>query len=171
MESLNNFISLNNSNILIQISNTLENIVNNLSNDGQRSAIIKQIKNIIIILNKINNDNQKYINLVRKDIKSLENNISLNFNKLFKHKEIPTKNNDYITVTENYEGGDKYIGQMKNGFRNGKGIYYYKNGAKYEGIGKTIFHQGKEFIIIKMEINMKVILKMVQLKEKEFIII
>ena len=149
MESLNNFISLNNSNILIQISNTLENIVNNLSNDGQISAIIKQIKNIIIILNKINNDNQKYINLVRKDIKSLENNISLNFNKLFNNKEIPTKNNDYITVTENYEGGDKYIGQMKNGFRNGKGIYYYKNGAKYEGDFRNGLAEGKGIMTYK----------------------
>ncbi len=44
---------------------------------------------------------------------------------------------------------DKYEGDFKNGFRQGKGIY----------------------IIIRMVINMKVILIMINLKEKEFYII
>ena len=38
-------------------------------------------------------------------------------------------NGKYIYENENY-----YIGQFKNGLRNGKGILYYKNGnIKYNG--------------------------------------
>ena len=33
-----------------------------------------------------------------------------------------------------YEDGEYYIGQFKNGYSHGKGIYYYANGnIKYEG--------------------------------------
>ena len=33
-----------------------------------------------------------------------------------------------------WENSEYYIGQFKNGFKHGKGIYYYKNGKiRYEG--------------------------------------
>ena len=55
-----------------------------------------------------------------------------------------------------YENGDYYIGEFKNGLRNGKGILYCKNGKikhegdwindKYEGYGKYIFENGNYYI-------------------------
>ena len=30
--------------------------------------------------------------------------------------------------------GDKYIGEWKDGKRNGHGVYYYHNGDKYDGM-------------------------------------
>ena len=85
-----------------------------------------------------------------------------------------------------------YIGQFKNGLRNGKGKYYYSNGnikyegdyinGKAEGNGKYIWKNGEYYIgqfknglrngkgniILQMEIfYMKVIILMIKLKEME----
>ena len=55
-----------------------------------------------------------------------------------------------------WEDGKYYIGQEKNGLRNGKGIEYYKNGNikyegdfvndKFEGNGKYIWEDGEYYI-------------------------
>ena len=56
----------------------------------------------------------------------------------------------------NYEDGKYYIGEWKNGLRNGRGILYYKNGNilyegdfvndKFEGNGKYIWEDGSYYI-------------------------
>jgi len=142
MESLNKLINQNNQVILFDIANQLENIASNLLGMGDIDCAIKQIKNIIFILNKLNNDTQKNFEAIRNDIKQLNKNVSNNFKLLLSNK---SKNNKDIfeTKTENYSGGDKYIGQLKNGIREGKGIYYYANGAKYEGDFKNGLAEGK----------------------------
>ena len=63
--SLNNKIYSNNNNILFDIVNKLENIIKDLNND----IIIKRIKDIIIIMNNLINDNNKNIELIRKVFK------------------------------------------------------------------------------------------------------
>ena len=55
-----------------------------------------------------------------------------------------------------WEDGNYYIGQWKNGLRNGKGTYYYSNGNiryegdyvnnKREGYGKYIWEDGEYYI-------------------------
>lgn len=45
--------------------------------------------------------------------------------------------------TINYDNGDKYVGQTKNGQRHGKGTYYYKSGEKYTGDWFEDFETGK----------------------------
>ena len=113
MESLNNLINRNNQIILFDIVNRLENIVSNLSNSCEIDSTIKQIKNIILILNKVNNDTQKSLEAIKNDIKKLNENVSNNFKLLISNK---SKNKDiFETKTENYVGGDKYVGQFKNG--------------------------------------------------------
>ena len=139
-ESFYNLINYNNQDILSGISNKLEIIVSELANGRQISGIIKQIKNIILIINKIYNDNKKNIDIIRNDIKNLNDNISKTL------KILLSKNNEsegFVTKTVTYVGGDKYVGQFKNGVREGKGIYYYANGAKYEGDFKNGFAEGK----------------------------
>ena len=79
IQILNNLVSSNYNNLLFDILNKLENIISDLSNNSQINVIIKQIRNIIIILNKIVNDNQFNLNILRKDIKELNQNITNNF--------------------------------------------------------------------------------------------
>ena len=46
-------------------------------------------------------------------------------------------------ITENYDNGNKYIGGIENGLRNGKGIMLYANGDKYKGYWKNGLFNGK----------------------------
>ncbi len=112
--SLNNKVYSDNNNTLFEIINKLESIVNDLNNNKQIDNIIKQIKNIINIVNNVIIENKKNISLIQKDtikifneLKELKNNIS---------------NNNIINKTEIYDNGDKYIGEFKNGMRDGKGV-------------------------------------------------
>ena len=38
-----------------------------------------------------------------------------------------------IIKTIEYSDGDKYVGEIENENRNGKGIMYYADGRKYDG--------------------------------------
>jgi predicted phage tail protein len=107
LESFNNLISFNNQTILSDISNKLETIVSDLSNGRQISSIIKQINNIILIINKIYNDNQKNIDTIRNDIKNLNDNISNNFKILLSKSFFNNESEGFITRTATYSGGDK----------------------------------------------------------------
>ena len=119
---INNKIYSNNNNILINIVKELENISNNLYYNTKLNKIIEQIRNIIILINKVINDNKNNINLIRNDIYNLQ--------------KIIINNNNYINGTKIYTFG-KYIGQLKNNLRDGKGIMYYNNGDRYEGDWKN----------------------------------
>ena len=75
MDIFNNNIYLNylhNNNILLKLVKKLENIIKDINNNN----IIHRIKDIIIIINKLINDNKKNIELIRNDIKILNNNIN-----------------------------------------------------------------------------------------------
>ena len=49
---LNNLVFSNNNNILIDIQEKIEKAINDLNNKDEISNIIKQLKNIIIIINE-----------------------------------------------------------------------------------------------------------------------
>ena len=49
---LNTLVSSNNNNILIDIQEKIEKAINDLNNKDEISNIIKQLKNIIIIINE-----------------------------------------------------------------------------------------------------------------------
>ena len=137
MFTLNNNMYSNNNNILFDIVNKLENIIKDINND----IIIKRIRDIIILMNNLINDNKKNIELIRKDIKDLNNNMMNNF------KELKNNNNNgniinYKFKTETYNNG-RYEGQFRNGKREGKGIYYYNDGNRYEGDWKNGIKEGK----------------------------
>ena len=127
---INNKIYSNNYNILINIVKELENISNDLNNNTKLNKIIKQIKDIIILINKVINDNKNNINLIRNDIYNLQ-------------KIIINNNNNYINDIKIYNNG-KYIGQFKNNLKDGKGIMYWNDGDRYEGDykneGKGIYY-------------------------------
>ena len=130
--NMNNEIYTNNNNLLLDVVNRLENLLT----ENNLQIIIPRIKDIIIIMNKIINNNEQ----IRKDIQNLNNNI----NEKFKNLELNINNN---LINKNkqikiYNNG-KYEGQMLKGLREGKGIFYYNDGGRYEGDWKNDVKEGK----------------------------
>ena len=91
-------------------------------------ALIIEIRNII-------NENKKNLELIRNDIKQMFNKIDKNINEL--------KINNTINNKElKYDDG-RYVGQVVNGLREGKGIMYFNDGERYEGDFKNDKKEGK----------------------------
>ena len=75
---LNNYLYTNNNEVLLEIINRLENIIKDVDNN----IIIKRIKDVIILTNKLISDNKKYFGLIRQDIQKLNTNINDKFEEL-----------------------------------------------------------------------------------------
>ena len=116
---LNNIIYEQNNNILYDIIKQLEKIINDLNSQTKIDMIIKQIKNIIIIMNKVISENKKNTEQLRKDINLLNSNMISYFQKI------------YNVGKKVYEGG-KYVREFKNELRDGKRTFYYNENNKYE---------------------------------------
>ena len=86
--------------------------------------MINIIKNINDLIKKLE-DNKKISNLIIKDF-----------------SQILLDSNINIHETKIYPDG-KYIGEFKNGMRDGKGIFYFNDGSRYEGDYKNDKREGK----------------------------
>ena len=131
---LNNKIFSNNNNILIEIIQNLQQIIN-YSKDN---IIIKRLSDIIMRINFVVNENRKNYELIRNDLAKLfqqMNQMNKNFYQMNKNfNEIKVNNNININNKEiKYNDGRRYVGQVVNGVKEGKGIYYFPNGERYEG--------------------------------------
>ena len=147
-EKIDEIILINNNikDIINGIKFTIDNIIK-LSKDNNISF---QLKNINIIVNTINEDinknNEKLKKLLNENNKLNEINEVLN-------KEIKYDNGRYVGQVVNdkkegkgiyyYNDGDRYEGDYKNDKREGKGIYYYNDGDIYEGDYKNDKPEGK----------------------------
>ena len=110
-----------------------ENIINS------NKKIFSNNNNILL---EVVNDLNKLINYTHDNliIKSLGDSISkLNF--------VISENNKEIK----YNDGSKYIGQVVNGLREGKGICNWFNGDKYEGDWKNNQRDGEGIYYYKRE--------------------
>ena len=136
MNNLNNKIYSNNNNLLLGIVNDLQQIINNTHDN----LIIKRIGDIINKMNFIINDNKKNTQLIINHISSLENKIMNGLNKKFDQLNI--NNNQLNNQIKNYNNG-RYVGQIINGLREGKGTYYINNGDRYEGDWRNGKMEGK----------------------------
>ena len=117
IEKINNF--------LLSLVQKLNNIINDLKYTNNINFVIKNIEDLIKSSNQIIEDNK--INLI---------SMQKNFN------EFISSNNFNIHKTQIYPDG-KYIGEFKNGMRDGKGIFYFNDGARYEGDYKCDKREGK----------------------------
>lgn len=122
MESLP---SLNNNMLFIEIIKQLENVVNDLSGkkNSYLSNQIKQLKNIITILNKLIDETKKNQNEIMKRIQKLHDDMKSNFNK---------SSISYNFQKKTYTNG-KYLGELRNGLRHGKGTFTNKDGSVFNG--------------------------------------
>ena len=132
-----------NHNILHEIVSVLQQLMN-YSKDN---LIIKKLGKIINKMNYIIIENKKNLDLIRDDINKILNQMNdknsvLKFNDIMNNKELKYNNGRYVGQIVNgkregkgiyYWNGERYEGDWKNDKREGKGIYYYKNGDREMG--------------------------------------
>ena len=147
MKELNNIINKF-KNKIDEIKNILNKIINNIEIYYKININIinnYEIKNknyeILNNLNEIRNNNKSIISDLNNIIK--EDNVKNIFNYIINIYNKMNNNNKKI-----YENGDKYIGELINNLRNGKGILYYNkdnkyNRNKYEGEWENDKFEGK----------------------------
>ena len=129
--SLDNHIYSNNNNILLGIINELQQI----ANSSHENLTIKRISDVIIKMNFIINENRKNMGLIMNQFTKLENQIS----QLSQNLKINNINNQQELKCEN----GRYVGQVVNGLKEGKGIFYWNDGERYEGEWKNDKREGK----------------------------
>ena len=124
---LPNKVFSNNKDILLEIINELQEIINTYNDN----ILAKKLDDIIIKINNMIKDNKKNLDLIINDIAMIQN----------KNEKSNCDINDKREV--NYPDGSKYIGQIINGLKGGKGIFFWKNGLSYEGDWKNDIMEGK----------------------------
>ena len=131
-------ISANNAAMIVNVRAKVDEIIQLLRNKKSNKAIINQLKSIIAIiignrqkLDMLINDMITKINHINEDLKQLIiNNMNrTNGTKIYKGKEI--------------KDSGKYVGEFKNGLRDGKGIFYTDDGSVYDGEYKNDIREGK----------------------------
>ena len=114
----------NNANIIVYIKNKIGEVIELLQDNSKNVVAINLLKQITITLNSIIeniNDNSDKLNSVLRNIDNMDNKIN-NMNNKF--DELIEKKN-YGTLINSFR---KYVGQIKNGMKDGKGIYYFEHG-------------------------------------------
>ena len=123
--TLNNQTYSNNNNILLGIINELHQI----ANSSHENLTIKRISDVIIKMNFIINENRKNMGLIMNQFTLLQNK----FAQLSKKFDINNINNQQELKGIKNGFNWRYVGQVVNGLREGKGICYWEDGDRYEG--------------------------------------
>ena len=118
-----------NNNILLDIVKDLDII----KKDIQDNIIVKKIGDIINKMNSIINKNKKNFGIIQNDR-------AMSFNMMNKGLEELNLNAGDQEVQ--YDNG-RYVGQIVNGIKEGKGTYYWNDGDRYEGEWKKDKKEGK----------------------------
>ena len=155
---LKDVIKFNNPNVLTDLKGKIDKIISDITKDPKLNPIqqLKKISSTLgVVINNTNVSNQKLTNLMKNineeisNVKSIGNailNINNNINLInSKLDKIPSSNGEplnSILGSEEYENG-RYFGELKNGKKDGKGVYYYNNGDRYEGDWKLGVRDGK----------------------------
>ena len=132
---LNNQTYSNNNNILLGIINELQQI----ANSSHENLTIKRISDVIIKMNFIINENIKNMGLIMNQFTKLENQIQ----QLSLNLKINNMNNHQELKGEKYGIKWRYVGQVVNGLREGKGILYGDNCDRYVGDYRNDKKEGK----------------------------
>ena len=135
MNSLIRANTLNSIAVITRALNELDQVLQLLTKDTKNNNIITQLKHIIKLINnaKENNDD---INIKLSTIVDNVDNMSTCIKKI----NDDNKNKTYGRI--DFENG-YYIGELKNGIRNGEGEMTFKNGDIYSGYYKNGKRNGK----------------------------
>ena len=126
---------------LINFSERVNNLFASLNREDYN-----ELKNIEELKTKLNLYNNKKIINEKKEIDYIDYIKELNDN-FYKNFQIIIENQDiFRTKIVIDEDGNKYIGEMKDNIREGKGILYYDDGFKYEGEFKNDKFNGRGVI-------------------------
>ena len=79
---IDNIIHSNTNDILITVSNQLENIMTDLKDTKKIDNIIKQLGNIIFLIKKFISDNKQNTNEIKNEIQNLNKEMINNFQQL-----------------------------------------------------------------------------------------
>ena len=132
-------LSKNNSNSVVDIRNKINDIIQLLHDNNKNKIAINLLKQITItmdlIIKTIGDNSSRLITLLKNldNIKNQINSMNSKFEKLIKNRNYGTK----------YYGDAKYVGELKNGIREGKGVLYLNDGNRYEGEFKNDKKEGK----------------------------
>ena len=137
--SLNNQTYANNNNILLGIINELQQIINYSKED----LTIKRISDIIIKMNFFFNENKKNHESIMNQFALQQNQLASVQNQLNQLNQNLKINNINNQQELKFKNGGRYVGQVINGLREGKGIEYYINGNRYEGDFRNDKREGK----------------------------
>jgi hypothetical protein len=91
-------------------------------------------------MNKVMYDNKNNTEKINEDIKNLINGFYEKFEKL-KYNNI--RSSEVKIYNEGKVDDGKYVGEFKNGLRDGKGVINFNNGDKYQGEWKDDKREGK----------------------------
>ena len=155
---LKDVIKFNNPNVLTDLKGKIDKIISDIINDIRFNPT-QQLKSISstlgVVINNMNVSNQKLKNLMKtinEEIDSIKHignaitNISNKVNSInSKLDRLPENSGailNSILASEEYDNG-RYFGELKNGKKDGKGVYYYNNGDRYEGDWKLGVRDGK----------------------------
>ena len=131
-------------NALKQMIKTFNKIPSNEKNVDVSSLIEKFSKMLLGVDNKVNNINQKFDQFIKNDNRKNSYNTT-SFYSDTAISPITTPSLDtfpYRQITKKYFNGT-YVGEFKNGLREGKGVIYGDNGDRYEGEYKNDLKEGK----------------------------
>ena len=135
---------------LILMMKDLKDIINKFKYEiNIIKEVLDKMSNILDIYYKINNDIINNYNIDKKNYHLLLNinNIKNSNDKFIKELNDIINNNKIYEYSFNYfyinNNGERYIGQLINDKKEGKGIIYYNNGNKYEGDFKNDKFEGK----------------------------
>ena len=145
--TLNNQTYSNNNNLLLGIIYELQQI----SNSSHENLTIKRIRDVIIQMNFIINENRKNMGLIMNQFSLLQNQIQQLSQKI-DFNSFNTNTHKYSTqITNNINNqqelisidGSRYVGQAVNGLPEGKGIMYWNDDNRYEGDFRNGNPEGK----------------------------
>ena len=109
--------------------------LNQIANSSHENLTIKRISDVIIKMNFIINENKKTRELIMNQFTLLQNQIS----KLSQNLKI----NNINDRQELKFGIGRYVGQVVNGLKEGKGTVYFNDGDRYEGDFRNDKYEGK----------------------------
>ena len=136
---LNNQTYANNNKILLGIINELQQIINSSRED----LTIKRISNIIIKMNFFFNENKKNHESIMNQFALQQNQLASLQNQLNQLNQNFKINNINNQQELKFKNGARYVGQVVNGLREGKGTVYFNDGDRYEGDFKNDKAEGK----------------------------